>query len=109
MSTRPQFGRYRSLANKVAVGTTFNSGALYKEDFPHYSIQVDVTTIVGLAATATLQHSVDNVTFYDVGASTSIAAGGLVYQGTTGSPFMRVKITITAGTATIAVLGHAIA
>ncbi len=109
MSTRPQFGRYVNLATKTAQAASFNSSSLYKEDYPHYSIQVDVTAPAAFAATATLQGSVDGATYYDIGSAVNINAAGTLFTGTSGIRLLRVKVTVTGGNANLLITAHAIA
>jgi hypothetical protein len=109
MSTRPQFGRYKSLYRKTAVNTTFTTDILYKEDFPHYSIQIDRVNAAGLTASAQLKGSVDGVTYYDIGTGIAVGAGGTLITGTSGVPFLRVVVTVSAGSADFTITAHAIA
>lgn len=110
MSTRPQFGRYKVLYRKQTVNSGFSTEILYKEDFPHYCIQVDaVNRSVGFTASAQLKGSVDNVLFYDIGSPVSISSGGTILTGTNGIPFLRVDVNILSGNADFNIVAHAIA
>ena len=110
MSTRPQYSRPYEMGTRAAASADFTSSNLYlKQDAPHYAIQVNVSGQAGgFAATAQREASVDGVNFLPYSSAVNISAGGTIFAETSGIPYMRVKIDITAGSANISIYGYCI-